>query len=106
VYWKTEVQGVNAEEGLMGIQKDPNYATNNWVYAFYAPTGDRKSTAFPDSSTKTASGTWVQSKSLWSSILSATFAAIPVDPVLLTQMEIYSYPQVITPLLSTNRAPS
>jgi glucose/arabinose dehydrogenase/cytochrome c551/c552 len=42
VYWKTEVQGVNAEEGLMGIQKDPNYATNNWVYAFYAPTGDKE----------------------------------------------------------------
>ena len=42
VYWKTEVKGVNAEEGLMGIQKDPDYATNNWVYAFYAPTGDKE----------------------------------------------------------------
>lgn len=42
VYWKTDVQGVNAEEGLMGLQKDPNYATNNWVYAFYAPTGDKE----------------------------------------------------------------
>ena len=42
VYWKTDVKGVNAEEGLMGIQKDPNYATNNWVYAFYAPTGDQE----------------------------------------------------------------
>ena len=42
VYWKTDVKGVNAEEGLMGIQKDPDYATNNWVYAFYAPTGDKE----------------------------------------------------------------
>ncbi|WP_111671744.1 ThuA domain-containing protein [Algoriphagus litoralis] len=42
VYWKAEVPGVNAEEGLMGIQKDPNYATNNFVFAFYAPTGDQE----------------------------------------------------------------
>ena len=41
VYWKTlETPGVNAEEGLMGLQKDPNFAENNWVYVFYAPTGD------------------------------------------------------------------
>ena len=39
VYWKTEVQGVNAEEGLMGIQKDPNFDKNGFVFAFYAPTG-------------------------------------------------------------------
>src|SRR5690554_5740230 len=38
VYWKTEVQGVNAEEGLMGIQADPNFAENNFVYLFYSPT--------------------------------------------------------------------
>lgn len=38
VYWKTEVQGVNAEEGLMGLQLDPDFATNNWVYLFYSPT--------------------------------------------------------------------
>ncbi len=42
VYWKAEVPGVNAEEGLMGIQKDPNYANNNYVFAFYAPTGDKE----------------------------------------------------------------
>ena len=42
VYHKTlETPGVNAEEGLMGLQKDPNYAENNWVYAYYAPTGDK-----------------------------------------------------------------
>lgn len=38
VYWKTEVQGVNAEEGLMGLQLDPNFAENNYVYLFYSPT--------------------------------------------------------------------
>jgi cytochrome c len=38
VYWKTEVQGVNAEEGLMGLQLDPNFEENNWVYLFYSPT--------------------------------------------------------------------
>jgi cytochrome c len=41
VYHKTlNTPGVNAEEGLMGLQKDPNYATNSWVYLYYAPTGD------------------------------------------------------------------
>ncbi len=41
VYHKTlNTPGVNAEEGLMGIQKDPNFASNNWVYVFYSPTGD------------------------------------------------------------------
>ena len=29
--------GVNAEEGLMGLCKDPNYAKNNWVYMYYSP---------------------------------------------------------------------
>ncbi|ERM83185.1 Crp/Fnr family transcriptional regulator [Rhodonellum psychrophilum GCM71 = DSM 17998] len=37
VYWKTETPGVNAEEGLMGIQKDPNYAKNGHVFVFYSP---------------------------------------------------------------------
>ena len=40
VYHKTNVQGVNAEEGFMGLQKDPNYEENNWIYAFYSPVGD------------------------------------------------------------------
>jgi len=39
VYWKTEVKGVNAEEGLMGIQKDPNFAQNGFVFVYYAPAG-------------------------------------------------------------------
>ncbi|MDO6819376.1 ThuA domain-containing protein [Zobellia sp. 1_MG-2023] len=41
VYFKTlNTPGVNAEEGLMGLQKDPDFATNNWIYLYYAPTGD------------------------------------------------------------------
>ncbi|WP_281540494.1 ThuA domain-containing protein [Maribacter aestuarii] len=41
VYHKTlNTPGVNAEEGLMGLQKDPDYSNNNWIYVFYAPTGD------------------------------------------------------------------
>lgn len=43
VYDKTlNTPGVNAEEGLMGLQKDPNYAENHWIYVFYAPTGDEE----------------------------------------------------------------
>ncbi|HEA22295.1 MAG TPA: PKD domain-containing protein [Pricia antarctica] len=41
VYSKTlNTPGVNAEEGLMGLQKDPNYAENHWIYLYYAPSGD------------------------------------------------------------------
>ncbi|MCC5936096.1 MAG: ThuA domain-containing protein [Lunatimonas sp.] len=40
VYWRTDVRGVNAEEGLLGLQIDPNFATNRWVYLFYSPTGE------------------------------------------------------------------
>ncbi len=42
VYHKTlNTPGVNAEEGVMGLQKDPDFASNNWVYVFYSPTGDK-----------------------------------------------------------------
>ncbi len=37
VYWHANTPGVNAEEGLMGLCKDPNYAKNNWVYMYYSP---------------------------------------------------------------------
>lgn len=37
VYWKTTTPGVNAEEGLLGIQADPDFAKNNFVYLFYSP---------------------------------------------------------------------
>ena len=41
VYFKTlNTPGVNAEEGLMGLQKDPNYVENHWIYLYYAPSGD------------------------------------------------------------------
>ena len=36
VYHKTTAKGVNAEEGLIGVTADPNYAKNNYVYLFYA----------------------------------------------------------------------
>lgn len=37
VYWKASVPGVNAEEGLLGLQKDPNFSKNSWVYIYYSP---------------------------------------------------------------------
>jgi type 1 glutamine amidotransferase len=37
VYHKTSTPGVNAEEGLMGIQTDPDFAKNRYVYLFYSP---------------------------------------------------------------------
>ncbi len=38
VYWKTKIDStVNAEEGLLGVCKDPNFAKNNWIYIFYSP---------------------------------------------------------------------
>ena len=41
VYDKTlNTPGVNAEEGLMGLQKDPNFEENNWIYLYFSPTGD------------------------------------------------------------------
>src|ERR1700761_7202567 len=38
VYFKTlHTPNVNAEEGLLGIQADPNFATNHYVYIYYSP---------------------------------------------------------------------
>ena len=38
VYWKTlHTPGVNAEQGLLGIQKDPDFANNHYVYIYYCP---------------------------------------------------------------------
>lgn len=37
-YWKTvSTPGVNAEEGVLGIKADPNFAQNKFVYIFYSP---------------------------------------------------------------------
>lgn len=41
VYHKTlHTPRVNAEEGVMGLQKDPDYASNHWIYVYYSPTGE------------------------------------------------------------------
>jgi glucose/arabinose dehydrogenase/cytochrome c551/c552 len=37
VYHKASVPNVNAEEGLLGVQADPDFAKNNYVYFFYSP---------------------------------------------------------------------
>ncbi|MCC9166837.1 ThuA domain-containing protein [Pontibacter harenae] len=37
VYFKTNTPGVNAEEGLLGIAADPNFAENNYIYLYYSP---------------------------------------------------------------------
>lgn len=38
VYWKTQhTPGVNAEEGMLGLNKDPNFAKNHWIYIYYSP---------------------------------------------------------------------
>lgn len=37
VYWHANTPGVNAEEGFMGLTKDPQYAKNNWIYIYYSP---------------------------------------------------------------------
>ena len=37
VYFKASVPGVNAEEGMLGLSKDPDFAKNSWVYIYYSP---------------------------------------------------------------------
>lgn len=37
VYYKTNTPGVNAEEGLLGLQADPDFANNHFIYLFYSP---------------------------------------------------------------------
>ncbi|XHR93954.1 ThuA domain-containing protein [Mucilaginibacter sp. UC70_90] len=37
VYWKAHVPNVNAEEGMLGLAKDPNFEKNNWIYIYYSP---------------------------------------------------------------------
>ncbi|MEY2648682.1 MAG: hypothetical protein RL282_1395 [Bacteroidota bacterium] len=36
LYSRSGVPGVNAEEGLLGITADPDFAKNNFIYMFYA----------------------------------------------------------------------
>jgi cytochrome c len=37
VYFKAKNPNVNAEEGMLGLSKDPDFAQNNWVYIYYSP---------------------------------------------------------------------
>lgn len=37
VYHQSGVDGVNAEEGFMGITADPDYKNNKFIYVFYSP---------------------------------------------------------------------
>jgi len=38
VYYHTlKAKGVNAEEGLLGVQADPDFNTNHYIYAYYSP---------------------------------------------------------------------
>lgn len=37
VYFHTDVEGVNAEEGLLGIKADPDFEENHHVFIFYSP---------------------------------------------------------------------
>jgi cytochrome c len=37
VYHQSGVEGVNAEEGLMGIAADPNFKDNQYIYMYYSP---------------------------------------------------------------------
>lgn len=36
-YWKTLAAGANVEEGVLGMQADPNFAKNKQVFIFYSP---------------------------------------------------------------------
>ena len=37
VYYKAHVPGVNAEEGMLGLAKDPDFARNHYIYIYYSP---------------------------------------------------------------------
>ncbi|WP_428655721.1 PQQ-dependent sugar dehydrogenase [Runella sp.] len=41
-YTNRQGQVREAEEGLMGLIADPNYAKNNWIYMYYADPTDKK----------------------------------------------------------------
>ncbi len=36
-YWKTHLKNVNAEEGVLGLQADPDFKNNHFVYIYYSP---------------------------------------------------------------------
>lgn len=41
VYYKALTPGGSTEDGLLGITADPDFATNHFIYIYYAPSGDR-----------------------------------------------------------------
>lgn len=38
VYHQSDAEGVNAEEGVLGIKADPDFEDNHYIYIFYSPT--------------------------------------------------------------------
>ncbi len=37
VYYKTNIKGVNAEDGMLGLSKDPDFKNNHWIFIYYSP---------------------------------------------------------------------
>ena len=37
VYFHSNLKGVNVEEGMLGLSKDPDFKNNHWVYIYYSP---------------------------------------------------------------------
>jgi cytochrome c len=37
VYWKTDTPDVNAEEGFLGLQADPDFEKNHYIFIYYSP---------------------------------------------------------------------
>jgi cytochrome c len=37
VYFKAKVKGVNVEEGMLGLSKDPDFKSNHRIYIYYSP---------------------------------------------------------------------
>ena len=37
VYFQSLKKGVNVEEGMLGLSKDPDFKNNHWIYIYYSP---------------------------------------------------------------------
>ena len=37
VYFQAKTKGVNVEEGMLGLSKDPDFKNNHWIYIYYSP---------------------------------------------------------------------
>ncbi len=37
VYFQSHSKGVNVEEGMLGLSKDPDFKNNHWIYIYYSP---------------------------------------------------------------------